>query len=278
MSKIERYLIGLLLVAYGPALYVMARTSLSVDYGSHGPVVPLVSIWLVLRVPRRYWPVRGERDVRGLMVITGAVLVYLLGLGSGILFMQGLAFVASVAGLILYTRGAGALRALSFPVVFLLFMIPLPVDWVRPVIFYLQLGVSEASVTLLQSVGYVLLREGNVLVLPGETRLGVAEACSGITSLLTLIPLGVLIAMLVGKSWRERLPLLLAVVPVALLGNLTRVVVTVMIAEAHGANFATKGSLHENLGLVTYVVAVGLLLGLARLLAGLAGRRAARAG
>jgi exosortase/archaeosortase family protein len=93
--------------------------------------------------------------------------------------------------------------------------------------------------------------------------LGVDEACSGITSVLTLLPLGLVIAHLMGKPFGRQIPVILAIVPVAMLGNLLRVVITVLLAESRGAEFATGGSLHTTLGLFTYLFAVSVLLGLA---------------
>ncbi len=135
----------------------------------------------------------------------------------------------------------------------------------QPLIFRLQLWVSDASVSLLQAAGHILLREGNVLVLPGEVLLGVDEACSGITSVLTLLPLGLVIAHLMGKPFGRQVPVLLAIVPVAMLGNLLRVLITVALAESRGVAFATGGSLHTALGLSTYLFATAALLGLAAL-------------
>ncbi len=266
MSRFEGALALAVLLAYAPALYGMTQASLAVEYGSHGPLVPLVSAWLAMRVPRRHWPVCAERDGRGLALILASALVYLAGLAADEPFLQGIAFVLSVAGCVLYTRGSKALSALWFPIAFLVFMAPLPATWVRPLIFQLQIWVSEASYYVLQSAGYTLLLEGNVLVLPGETRLGVEEACSGITSLLTLIPLGLLIAMLLGKSWKQRALLALTIMPAAMLGNLLRVLITVLIAQARSAEFATQESFHNTLGVLTYCVALGCLLGMAALL------------
>ncbi len=266
MSRFEGVLALAVLLAYAPALYGMTQASLAVDYGSHGPLVPLVSAWLAMRVPRRRWPVCEERDGRGLALILASSLVYLVGLAVGEPFLQGIAFVLTVAGCVLYTRGATALTALWFPIAFLVFMAPLPETWVRPLIFQLQIWVSEVSYFILQSVGYTLMLEGNILILPGEKRLGVEEACSGITSLLTLIPLGLLIAMLLGKSWKQRALVALTIVPAAMLGNLLRVLITVLIARAQSTEFATQESFHNTLGVLTYGVALGCLLGMAALL------------
>lgn len=266
MTRFERVLALLVLVAFLPAFLGIIAVSGTTEYGSHAPLVPLVALWLALRVPPSRWAVSEERDRSGLLGLIGGALVYLLGILSADLFIQGLAFIFVVAGALAYARGRSALRAQAFSVGFLFFMIPLPVSWVQPVIFRLQLWASEASVSLLQAAGHTLLREGNVLVLPGEILLGVDEACSGITSVLTLVPLGLVIAHLMGKPLARQIPVILAIVPVAMLGNLLRVVITVVLAESRGVDFATEGSLHTTLGLFTYLFAISVLLGMAALL------------
>jgi exosortase len=263
MTRFERVLVPLVLLAFVPAFLGIIEVSGATEYGSHAPLVPLVAFLLSLRVPRSRWGASEERDQRGLLGLIAGALVYVLGIYSVNLFTQGLAFVLVVAGALVYARGWSALKAQAFPVGFLLFMIPLPVGWVQPIIFRFQLWVSEASVSLLQEAGHIILREGNVLVLPGEVLLGVDEACSGITSVLTLVPLGLVIAHLMGKPFGRQIPVILAIVPVAMLGNLLRVVITVVLAESRGAAFATGGSLHTTLGLFTYLFAISVLLGLA---------------
>ncbi len=266
MTRFERILVLLVLLAFVPAFLGIIKVSGTTEYGSHAPLVPLVAFWLALRVPRSRWAALEERDQRGLPGLIAGALIYVLGITSVDLFIQGLAFMIVVAGALVYARGWSALKAQAFPVGFLFFMIPLPVSWVQPIIFRLQLWVSEASITLLQSAGHILLREGNILVLPGEVLLGVDEACSGITSVLTLVPLGLVIAYLMGKPFGRQIPVILAIVPVAMLGNLLRVLITVVLAESRGVAFATGGSLHTTLGLFTYLFAISVLLGLSALL------------
>lgn len=195
-----------------------------------------------------------------------ALVAYLLGLAAGLLALQGVALVAAVAGLVLFTRGMRWLRALAFPIGFLIFMVPVPSSWLGPAIVQLQLFVSSASMTLLKALSVSLARDGNVLSLPGGECLFVAEACSGVTSIITLLPLSVLLAHFTLARWGSRLVLFAAVVPLAMAGNLARVVATVLASVELGVERATEGPLHEAAGLITYVVACGLMLALGALL------------
>jgi exosortase len=126
---------------------------------------------------------------------------------------------------------------------------------------------SAAAVALLHGSGVMVLRDGNVMHLPSGDALFVAEACSGITSLLSLIPIGVLLARFTQVGWWRRALLVAAVVPAALLGNMIRVVATVHAAETYGAERATSGPLHESAGLLTSAFAVLLVVAFGALLA-----------
>jgi len=263
MIKREWVLIALLAVVFTPAVLAMAEVWRSTAYYSHGFLIPLVSYAAFHPIAGRLGP--AGRNLRGYLVVLAALGVYLLGLGAGSTLLQGLAFVAAVAGVVLGFWGPAGLRRLAFPVGFLLFMVPLPPELLSPLIVKLQLVVSSASVEILQTLGHSVLREGNVLVLPGDKSLFVAEACSGITSIVTLTPLGVTLAYFTEATWGRRLVIIAAVIPLAMIGNLIRVIVTVLAADAYGVQRVTESALHDLAGLLTFalmclaLVAVGML-------------------
>jgi exosortase len=257
--------LGILVAAvFAPALFAMARVWSTLDYYSHGFFVPLVSWWIFHSRRKQLGPAR--RDSRGLLAVGACALLLALGYLAGSASAMGLALVGALTGLALYAWGPAGVRKLAFPLGFLLFMVPIPDAVLQPVIVRFQLWVSMASVWVLQALDYTVLREGNVVMLPGEQRLFVDEACSGITSVVTLLPLGALLAYFVAGSAARRAALMLAVVPIAMLGNGLRVLATVAGAQRFGVEFATQGPVHEFAGLATFVLACGLLIGLASLL------------
>jgi exosortase len=262
----EWVLLALLGAAFAPALISLAGVWSSVDYQSHGFLVPVVSLWVALRERYAWRRLAIRPDGRGLALLAAAVFVYLAGIAIGSVSLQGVAFVAALAGAVLYTRGPAWLRQLGFPIAFLLFMVPVPSTWIAPFIVRLQFFVSDASVRILHALGVAITREGNVLVLPDGASLFVAEACSGVTSVITLAPLAVLLAYLTLRRPAARIALVFAVVPLAMAGNLARVLATVGAAQRFGSEVATQGPPHELLGLLTYAVAVGLLLALGAVL------------
>jgi len=257
-------------VAFVPALATLARHWASEEYTQHGFLVPLVSIAMAKPRLRRLGP--GGRHPRALAGLAASLLVYALGVLTGLATLQGLALVGAITSLVGMRWGGRGVVRLAFPLAFLLFMVPLPEAWVYPVIVELQGWASAAAVAALHVVDVAVARDGNVIRLAGGESLFVAEACSGITSLLSLIPIGVLLARFTQRGWGRRVLLVASVVPAALLGNAIRVIATVFAADAYGAARATSGALHESAGLLTSAFAVLLVLGFGALLA----RRAAR--
>ncbi|MFP6641110.1 MAG: exosortase/archaeosortase family protein, partial [Myxococcota bacterium] len=257
---------GLLALVLAPGLASLAAVWSRLPYYSHGYLIPLVALWAASS-KRRILPLLDARpDARGAWVLGIALLGYLAGWLTGWVSLIGLSWVGAVGGAVLLLRGPEWLRTLIFPIGYLLFMVPLPESWLAVVTGQLQLWVSEAGASLLQLAGEPVLRRGNLIELPGGRQLFVAEACSGITSLLTLIPLGVILAYFTERRSVQRVWLVLTVIPVALLGNLVRVVLTVELAQRVGVPAATQSSLHDWVGVGTYIAACVVLLALGSLL------------
>lgn len=263
MRRAEWAFAALLLLVLAPAGLALAGVWSSLDYWSHGWLVPFVALWMVWagRGARRGIPIRPDGRAAPFGIV--ALALYVLGLGAGSASAQGLAAVLALAAAVWLLRGLAWLRALAFPLAFLLFMVPPPPDWIRPGIVQLQLFVSQAAVATLDVLGAGVTREGNVLRLPDGQALFVAEACSGVTSVVTLTPLAVMLAwFLRTPPWRA-LALGLAVVPIALAANLVRVVGTVLAAHRFGVVAVTGPSVHEAAGLAVYVLGCLALVALA---------------
>jgi len=269
----EWLLAAALLLAFLPALIGLIGFWTSVDYYSHGFLVPLVAYWAAARSRVRF-AILASRDQRAVVAAIVVLLLYAIGLASGSVPLQGLAMVAAIASGAFYLGGSQGLRVLAFPLAFLVFMVPLPPDWLTPVIVELQLLVSSTAVELLKGFGSAVARTGNIIQLPAGDSLFVAEACSGITSLVTLTPLAIVLAYFTENTLARRLTIVFAVVPAAMLGNLLRVVVTVLAAERYGAEAATGNWLHESAGLFTFALACLALIALGVLMRRFAPARA----
>ena len=245
-------------VVFAPGALALAQRWASAEYFQHGFLVPVVSLATAHPRIRKLGP--SERHVRALAGLALALAVYALGMVAGEVALTGFALVGAIAAWVGYRWGARGLRRLAFPLGFLLFMVPLPEPIVLPVVTWLQTVASAGAVAVLHALGVAVLRDGNVMRLPSGEALFVAEACSGITSLLSLIPVGVLLARFTQTGAWRRVALVASVVPAALLGNAIRVIATVLAAGAWGAERATSGTLHEFAGMLTSAFAVLLVV------------------
>ncbi len=266
ISRFEIVLIVILVAVWIPGLLQLADVWRNVEYATHGFLIPVVALWAAT-AHRAELAALPKRPGRGGLLLVGLVaLFYVAALAFGNPTLLGLVTVACVAVTVFALRGAATVETLRFSLGYLLFMVPLPAAVVTPVIVSLQLFVSSLGVELLQRGGVAIYREGNVLWLPGDFLLFVAEACSGITSLITLLPIGVFIAYFTEVRLWRRLVLVAAVIPIALLGNLLRVIVTVWVSIHVSVEFATTGPLHEWAGVATYVIGCLALLGVGALM------------
>ncbi len=144
----------------------------------------------------------------GLVVVAGSIAVLLAGILGSELFLQRISIVGAVVGSLLFLFGWQRLRTLMFPLAFLLLMIPIPAIIFNQIAFPLQLLASRFGETAMGMANVPVLREGNVLIL-ANTTLEVAEACSGIRSLVSLLTLAIVLgyfadSRLVGPDARLR--------------------------------------------------------------------------
>src|SRR5579859_7308517 len=244
------------------------------DYG-HGFLVPLFSGY-VLWQERDQW--RGKESKPGnfgLLVMVGAVVLLLAGSLGAELFTSRFSLLILIAGMVLFLAGWKVLRAVSFPLAFLLLMIPIPVIIYNQITFPLQLIASRFATFWLELVRIPVLREGNVLILPNYS-LEVVEACSGIRSLMTLITLAVAYGYLAEPRRWARYALVILMVPIAMVSNAIRIMGTGVLTYRFGPA-AAEGFFHEFSGWVIFVASLILMFTCHWILKRLGTRRELRA-
>ena len=156
------------------------------------------------------------------------------------------------------------LRAVAFPWLFLLFMIPLPALVFNQITFPLQILASQIAAFTLPVVGVPVLREGNVIRLPAMA-LEVAEACSGIRSLMSLVTLAVIYGYILERRWSVRILLALAAIPIAVAANSFRIVGTGLLVQYWDPEKA-EGFFHTFSGWIIFIVSILMLFGVRRIL------------
>jgi len=198
----------------------------------------------------------------GLVVVVGSLMVMMAGTLGAELFLARVSMIGVLAGVILFVAGWRHVRVLAFPLAFLLLMIPIPAIIFNQVAFPLQLLASEFGTQLLSAAGIPVLREGNVIVL-ARTSLEVAEACSGIRSLISLLTLGIVLGYFSDRRTWVRTAVALATVPIAIVTNGLRVAGTGVAAHYYGPQ-AAEGFLHAFSGWLMFGVAMAMVFGLQR--------------
>jgi len=255
---------GLLLVAVLALLYAPVVKLLvwqwfnDPDYG-HGFLVPLLSAYLIWARRDKLRQIPRLPSAWGMVVVLFSLGLLFLGSLGAENSLSRVSILCTVCGLIVYFAGWAVLRALTFPLAFMLFAIPFPAVVYNEIVFPLQFLASKFATRMLEILNlFPIMREGNVLVLPGM-RLEVVEACSGIRSLMSLLALAAGYGYVVERSVAVRWLLVIAMVPLAIVSNGTRVMITAIMANYIGSK-AAQGFMHEFSGWVIFVVATILFL------------------
>ena len=210
-------------------------------------------------------------SLAGLMLVSLSLAVLLAGLLSAELFLTRVSLVGVIAGAVLFVWGREHFRLLLFPLAFLLLMVPLPAILFNQMAFPLQLAASQVGEAVIATAGIPVLREGNILRLPAQT-LEVAEACSGLRSLISLVMLGIVLGYFSDPRPGARVLIALAAVPIAIVANATRVAGTGLASEWISPA-AAEGFFHTFSGWLMFVVAFAGLLLVQRVIARIGLRR-----
>jgi exosortase len=232
---------------------------------AHGYLVPLFALWWLV------WPLRPrllrpklagkeggivdlpDREaapkpdlgpkfagsVWGVALVGFGACVHLVGGYYRIGWIEGIALLPYLAGLAVLFGGWPALEWAWPAIAFLAFMIPLPWRVEHALGPPLQSIATTASTYLLQTLGFMAFAEGNVIQL-NEARIGVVEACSGLSMLITFIALSTAAAMVVKRPLLDRIVLVMSSIPVALVANIIRITVTGILHNLVGGHAADR--------------------------------------
>ena len=224
---------------------------------SHGFFVPAFSLYVLWQERDRLRALPLRPSWSGLAILAFAVVVLVAGVLGAELFLSRLSLLIALAGLAVLMYGWNHLRATVFPWLFLLLMIPIPNIIFNQITFPLQLLASKAAAVTLPLLGVPVLREGNVIQLP-VMALEVAEACSGIRSLMSLATLAVIYGYLMETRLWVRVVLAVASIPIAVVANSLRIVGTGLLVQYWDPEKA-EGFFHAFSGWLIFVVSLSLL-------------------
>ena len=262
--QLSRYRLGLfaILVLGIAAIYAGILQNLYLDWMndpnySHGLLVPIISGYFIWQQRDKLEKLEIKPATSGIILVVFALLVLFAGVAAQEYFSKRASLVFLLAGIVLFLLGWQWLKSLVLPIGFLFFMIPLPYIVYDAMAFPLKLFVAKFSVIALKLMGVVVWREGNIIMFP-QTTLEVADACSGLRSLMSLLALGVALAVLSQEKMSRRVVLVLMTIPIAIFTNMIRVIGTGFLAQYYGAA-AAEGFFHEFAGMGVFVLAMVML-------------------
>lgn len=246
-------------VMYVPAYWAAAQGVWQTDEMAHGPIVLAVVLWACWQLrhgiaaaavapsPGVGWPLFGL-----------GLLLYGMARAFSISSIEFVSQVFVLAGGVLLLRGPGALRKAWFPLLYLLFLVPLPASFVDAVTGPLKHWISVIVVDVLHAVGYPVARAG-VMISIGPYQLLVADACSGLNSMFGLAAIGAVFMFVMGRKSRlHNAIMLISILPIAFAANIVRVTSLVLVTYEFGDE-AGQGFLHGAAGLMLFLVALAML-------------------
>lgn len=250
-----------LIALYLPTYYALSTGLWGSEDQAHGPIVLTVILFLFWqnREQLRPNPANQTWPVLGGLSLGFGLLCYVLGRSQDILILDIGSQIFVFAGILLLTRGMSALKAMWFPLFFILFMIPLPGVFLDAVTLPMKMAVSYVAEHVLYWVGYPIARAGVILQI-GQYQLLVADACAGMHTLISLEALGLLYLNLVRHdSLFRNITLAILIVPISFTANVIRVIVLTLVTYSYG-DAAGQGFVHGFAGMVLFVVALTLIM------------------
>ncbi|MCM8812059.1 MAG: exosortase/archaeosortase family protein [Candidatus Omnitrophica bacterium] len=256
---------GLFLFLFWPTFLWMAERFESADsFYSHGWLIPFASIWLVWRRREQLKNIPRAPSFAGLFLLVPAVVVHLAATLLSIGVVSGFAMLAALYGLVWVLCGRRMLWELRFPLLFLLFMVPLPGVTLIALSFRMKILAASMAAGVIRMMGIPVAQAGSMLHVPGVSVI-VDDTCSGLRSLISLIALSTLwTALLPAGSQRwKKAAIVVASIPIALGANMIRIIALVLLSAIYGPYIA-ESFIHYGSGFVVFGVALAALAWLSK--------------
>ena len=256
-----------LAVLYVPTFYGLFTGLWATEEQAHGPIIFALAIWLLYK----QWPTMMERSANkrssaaGWLVLVIGLISYIIGRSQQVYILEVGSFIWVLAAILLIKRGNSALKVVWFPLFFMLFMIPLPGTLVIMLTMPMKMAVSYVTEHILYWANYPIARNGVILQI-GQYQLLVADACAGLQTLLTLEALGLFYLNVVRHtSVFRNVMLAILIIPISFSANVIRVITLTLITYYFGEE-AGQGFLHGFAGMVLFLTALILILGMDKIL------------
>jgi exosortase len=255
MAKIAICIICIAILYYTVFKTIIVDWSNDPDF-SHGFLIPFFSLFIVWQRTDELEKLEVTPNNFGILIMLIGLFFLIIGNLAAEYFTQRMSFIIVLTGIILFLLGRQYLKLLAFPLIYLIFMIPIPSILILKITFPMQILAAKVGTFSLQLLDIPVLREGNVIHLV-DSALNVERTCSGIRSLLSLTALGTVMAYFLNKENWKRALVVLSCLPIAIIINALRVSMTGILAHVYGMKTA-EGFFHGFSGVVFYVA--GLML------------------
>jgi exosortase len=251
-------LLAIFVVLYFPFIRTMVQDWNTNDNFSHGYLIPIISAFMIGSMRRGLKEVEISPSNWGFpLILLGLMQLTVAKIGSEY-FLQRTSMILVLFGLSFFLLGKDLTKMICVPILYLIFMIPIPAIIWNEIAFPMQLFASALAERLIQIIGIPVFRGGNILHL-SNTTLEVVDACSGLRSLMSMLALSAGMAYLFGRSKKRKWVLFLSAVPIAILVNIIRLTFTAVLANRFGEKMA-QGFLHEFSGWLIFILGLGMLI------------------
>lgn len=249
-------LAALVAVYYPTVLWLWDRWTLSVWHNAHGMLIPFVVAWFAWDELGRFKGPPPVANAWGFALVVPALLLHVFDVAMYTQLLSAASIVLLLPGLSLLFLGTARTQAILFPLLFLAFMLPIPLAVTERIHLVLRHLTASGVEHLVPLVGVPLYRDGLVLDV-ANARLLVADACSGFSTLYASMAVACLTAYASPVLWR-RVAVVLLAAPIAVVANILRVSILTLLVRWQGTDVLAT-SLHEISGVVTFLLALPLI-------------------
>lgn len=251
-------------VYYVTYLWMFERWTARDSYYSHGFLIPLMSFFLIWRKRHEIMKSEISFSAIGIFFFATGIFIQLISAFWRVHFTSAFSMIFILLGISLILFGKQANKYLIFPIIYLIFMIPLPLIAVADFSLRLKLFAAHSALKISELFGIIAVREGAVLHFrSGEMVIG--DICSGLRSIIALLAFGAFYAYISNFSIPKKILIFLISMPIAIIANIIRIIVLCIIAEIWGVE-KTGGMVHDISGISIFVVAFALLFSFERVL------------
>jgi len=268
-SNLVHYFIWILVVAlYFPIFWKLYRVRWDLLDYTHAFFILPISLWLVWRnrgkIKKCIQNTEAKNSYVSLILLTIGILIFLFGSRFDYSFLITLSLIPVLMGLTSFLYGTNMVKLVAFPILYLLLLVPPPMGILDSITLPMRYGISNLTEQILSLMNYPISREGLLLNI-GYNEIYMGEPCSGFRSLITLLSLGLVYVYISKTCLANKVILILFAIPLALLGNLVRVITLCLITFYFGEE-AGQGFFHNFSGIVMFIVTLTGLMGVENIL------------